>query len=256
MFATMFKLRAISNFTEGALHLVACHWRHIPFTPASCWNSRGNTRCVRERGRKSVNVTKREANKTLIYYLVCERDFCLRYILHQVLPWSHIASWHHQTTSFPVLYFKCCTLQVVMVLNESFTSRENQVHSVISLLHVVHMELWSYQRGYLSAACPAEEPGRGGWKVWHTAWSEAQTSSSCYQWERLEEKKHNGGGRREHGSRAVCVCVYAFVCVYYWGSPALSAAVSANLHACGCSYTWRVSLIRTALIDILEPPGV
>lgn len=26
---------------------------------------------------------------------------------------------------------------------------------------VVHMELWSYQRGYLSTACHAEEAGRG-----------------------------------------------------------------------------------------------
>lgn len=46
MFPTMFKPREICHFSQGngAFHLLACQWCHIPFTSCSCHNFHWNTR--------------------------------------------------------------------------------------------------------------------------------------------------------------------------------------------------------------------
>lgn len=70
------------------------------------------------------------------------------------------------------------------------------LHGVIPPLSVVHKDLQSYQRGYLSAACPGEEAGRGVMEGMTHCLVCSPDTSSCYQPERHEEK-HSGAGRRE-----------------------------------------------------------
>lgn len=63
-----------------------------------------------------------------------------------------------------------------------------------------YMELQAYSLIWLLHAQEKRQGGGWRWKVWHTAWSEAQTLSSCYQWER-HEGKHSGGD----STSSVCV---------------------------------------------------
>lgn len=123
--------------------------------------------------------------------------------------------------------FWCFVFPVVLVLNMSLTTSQSQLQSVTSLLPVVHMELWSYQRGYLSAACHAEEAGRGDGRYDTLPGLKPRQPAPV-----THEKKNT---IVVHGSRS-CVSIFLSVCacrfVDHWGSPAQLVTVSANLLAC------------------------